>query len=50
MLKNQHKSFESVVTSDDSLITISEGLIVTEEIDYVEDYLLLESIVPLQGQ
>ena len=36
--KDQRESFESAVTSDDSFITASEGLIATEEMDHVEDY------------
>ena len=48
--KNQRESFESAVTSDDSFVTASEGLIATEEMDNVEDYPLLECTAPLQGQ
>ena len=48
--KNQHESFESAATSDDSFVTTSEGLIATEEMDNVEDYLLLECTALLQGQ
>ena len=48
--KNQIESFESAVTSGDSFVTASEGLIATEEKDNVEDYPLLECTAPLQGQ
>ena len=48
--KNQRESFESAVTSDDSFVTASEGLLATEEMDNVEDYPLLECTAPLQGQ
>ena len=48
--KNQRESFESAVTSGDSFVTASEGLIATEEMDNVEDYPLLECTAPLQGQ
>ena len=37
-VKNQHESFEFVVTSNDSFMTASEGMIAIEEIDYVEGY------------
>ena len=47
--KNQRVSFESVVTSDDSFMTASEGLIAMEEMDHVEDYTLLECTAPLEG-
>lgn len=40
--KNQRESFQSAVTSNDSFMAASEGMIATEEIDYVEDYPLLE--------
>ena len=48
--KNQCESFKSAVTSDDSLITTSEGLIAMEEMDHVEDYPLLECTAPSEGQ
>ena len=48
--KGQRESFEFVVTSDNLFITISEGLIVTEEMDHVEDYPLLECTAPSEGQ
>ena len=48
--KNQRESFESAVTSDDSFMTASEGLIATEEMDDVEDYTLLECTAPSEGQ
>ena len=48
--KNQRESFESVVTSDDSFLTASEGLIATEEMDYVDDHALLECTAPSEGQ
>ena len=49
MSKNQHESFESVVISDDSFMTASEGLIAMKEVDYVEDYPLLECTAPSEG-
>ena len=49
-MKNQRKSFESAVTSDDSFIPGSEGLITTEEMDNVEDYPLLKCTAPSEGQ
>ena len=49
-VKNQRKSLKSVGTSDDLFVTAWEGLIVTEEMDNVEDYPLLECTAPLQGQ
>ena len=49
-VKNQRKSFESAVTSDDSFITSSEGLITMEEMDNVEDYPLLKCTAPSEGQ
>ena len=48
--KNDRQSFESAVTSEDSLMTTSEGLIVTEEMEHVEDYALLECTAPPEGQ
>ena len=48
--KNQRESFESAVTSDDSFVTASEGLIATEEMDNVEDYPLLKCTAPSEGQ
>ena len=50
MVKNQRELFEAAVISDDSFMTASEGLIVTEEMDYVEDYPLLECTRPSEGQ
>ena len=38
------------MTSDDSFVTASEGLIATEEMDNVEDYPLWECTALLQGQ
>ena len=49
-VKNQRESFECAVTSDDSFITGSEGLITTEEMDNVEDYPLLKCTAPSDGQ
>ena len=40
--KNQHESFKSAMTPDDSFSIASQGLIVTEEMHNVEDYPLLE--------
>ena len=48
--KNQRESFESAATSDDSFMTASEGLIVTEEMDDVADYPLLKCTAPSEGQ
>ena len=48
--KNQRKSFQSVVTSDDLFLAASEGLIATEEMDHVEDYPLLECTAPSEGR
>ena len=48
--KNQDESFEFAVTSDDSSIAASEGLITMEEMDNAEDYPLLECTAPLKGQ
>ena len=48
--KNQHESFESVVTSDDLFIIGSEGLITMEEVNNVEDYPLLKYTAPSEGQ
>ena len=49
-VKNQRESFKSAVTSDDSFITSSKGLITTEEMDNVEDYPLLKCTAPSEGQ
>ena len=48
--KNQRESFESAVTSDDSFITASEGLIAMEEMDHVEDYPRLKCNAPSERQ
>ena len=48
--KDQRESFESAVTSDDSFVTASEGLIATEEMDHVEDYPRLEWNAPSERQ
>ena len=48
--KNQRESFESAVTSDDSFMIALEGLIMTEEMDDVEDYTLLECTATSDGQ
>ena len=48
--KNQRESFKSAVTSDDSFMTASEGLIAMEEMDHIEDYPLLECTAPSEGQ
>ena len=48
--KNQRESFESAVTSDDSFINASEGLIAMEEMDSVEDCPLLECIASSERQ
>ena len=48
--KNHCESFESIVTLDDLLMTALEGLIVTEEMDYVEDYPLIKCNTPSKGQ
>ena len=47
--KNQGESFKSTVTSDDSFITSSEGLITMEEMDNVQDYPLLKCTAPSKG-
>ena len=48
--KNQRKSFKFAVTSDDSFVTASEGLIATQDMDHFEDYPLLECTAPSEGQ
>ena len=48
--KNQHKSFKSAMISDDSFMTVSEGLIAMEEIDFVEYYPLLECTATSEEQ
>ena len=48
--KNQLNSFHSAMTSNDSFMTTSEGLVATEEMDHVEDYPLLECTAPSEGQ
>ena len=50
MAKNQHKSFESAVTLDDSFMAALEGLIAMEEMNQIEDYPVLECTVPSEGQ
>lgn len=45
-LREDHESFEFVVTSDDSFVTAWQGLTAMEEINCVEDYLLLECTAP----
>lgn len=47
--KNQPELFRFAVTSDDSFMAVLEGLIAMEEIDYVEDYPLLECAAPPVG-
>ena len=44
------ESFDFVMTSDDLFMTTLEGLIVTEEMDYVEDYPLIKCNTPSKGQ
>ena len=46
--KNQLNSFHSAMTSNDSFMTTSEGLVATEEMD--QDYPLLECTAPSEGQ
>ena len=48
--KNQHESFKFAVTSDDSFIIASEGLIGMEEMNHVEYYSLLECNAPSERQ
>ena len=48
--KDQRESFESAVTSDDSFVTASEGLIATEEMDNVEDYHCWSALHPYKGR
>ena len=50
MAKKQRESFESAVTSDDSFVTASEGLIAMEEMDNVEDYHCWSALHPYKGR
>ena len=50
LAKHQRESFESTVTSDNSFITDSEGLIAMEEMCHVEDYPRLECNAPSERQ
>ena len=49
VVKNQHELFKSAAISDDSFLIALEGLIVTEEMDYIEDCPLLECTGPSEG-